>query len=140
MLSFKRQNVMIAKHLKTMLVYGAILGGGLGIGYGLPHIVKMMKPAYTEGDYSAYYPNPATKVMLYGTATCPHCIKARNYLREQKIAFADIDVSSGDGLRDFAKLGGSAVPVILIGNRQIIGFDKSAVEQALEKFVRAPGS
>lgn len=130
---------MIAKHLKTILVYGLIMGGGLGIGYGMPLIVKMMKPTYTEGDYSAFYPNAATQVVLYGTATCSHCIKARAYLREQKITFADIDISSGDGRKDFEKLGGSAVPVLLIGKRRLTGFDKGAVEQALAKAIGPAG-
>ena len=55
---------------KSLLVYGLILAAGLGSGYGLSLLPGLFKSNYTEGNYAAYFPNPQSKVVLYGTAWC----------------------------------------------------------------------
>jgi len=125
---------MPAKRIKTFLSYVLILATGLGVGISAPHAVNALKPGYTTGDYRAYYPDKATNVVLYGTATCPYCIQARAYLRERKIAFIDHDLSSSDqGRREFSQLGKGVVPVILVGERLLTGFNQGRLEAALVK-------
>jgi len=86
------------------------------------------------GDYSTYYPGGKTSIVLYGTDTCPYCIQARAFLRERNIAFIDRDVSaSTQGRREFAQLGRKAVPVILVGERLLTGFNPDHLESALVK-------
>jgi glutaredoxin len=124
---------MVAKHVKNLLVYGAILAGGWGIGWATPRAVQYFKPAYTEGDYSAYYAGTAVNVLVYGTATCPFCAKTRAYLRAHQIPFADLDVDKSEkGKKDFVALKSPTVPVILIGSRRINGYNESAIVAALE--------
>ncbi|HZX26708.1 MAG TPA: glutaredoxin family protein, partial [Telluria sp.] len=109
---------MIYKFGKQALVYMLIVAAGAGLGWGAPRAVNWLKPAYSQGDYSAYYAGLNTNVVVYGTATCPYCKKTREYLRANHIAFADIDVAATEkGKTDFDKLGGSSVPVVLIGDR-----------------------
>lgn len=123
---------MVAKYLKSFLTYGAILAAGLAIGWGAPRLYERLKPAYTEGDYSAYYAGTATNVVVYGTPTCPYCAKTRDYLREHHIQFTDLDVTSNPKAKsDFASLGSRNVPVVLIGRRRINGFSPSALQDAL---------
>lgn len=125
---------MFVKAMKNVVVYGLILALGLGIGYASPRVKRMLTPSYSEGDFTAYYPDAKTRVVVYGTATCPYCIKARAYLNERHVAFGDFDLSTSEKVRtDFAKLGGTKVPVILIGNRRLVGFDKDAIDAALAK-------
>ena len=125
---------MFAKAARNLLMYGLILGGGLAIGHYLPAAAKMLTPKYSEGNFNAYYAQAGTKVVVYGTPTCPYCAKARAYLKERGIAFSDFDLTTSDkAKRDFTQLGGKAVPVILIGNRQLVGFDKDAIDAALDK-------
>lgn len=123
---------MLANRLKSGMTYVLILAAGLGIGLAVPQLVKVFKPAYSTGDYSAYYPDAKTRVVVYGTETCPYCIQARAYLRERAIPFIDRDVDNSDqGRRDFAVLGKRAVPVILVGDRLLTGFNKKHLDAAL---------
>jgi glutaredoxin len=125
---------MFAKQAKNLVLYALILAGGLGIGQYVPKLVNMLKPSYSEGNFAAYYPDAKTRVVVYGTETCPFCAKTRAYLKERNIAFGDFDVDKSDkGKRDFGELGGKAVPVILIGNRKLVGFNQKAIDAALDQ-------
>lgn len=125
---------MIHKSIKTVAMYGLILGLGLGAGYLLPKAWQMLAPNYTSGDYTAFYPDARTRVVVYGTATCPYCAKARDYLAQRKVAFGDFDINASEkGKRDYTALGGKVVPVILIGDRRFDGFNEKAVADALEE-------
>jgi glutaredoxin len=125
---------MFAKTAKNLVLYALILAGGLAIGHYVPKAVQMLKPKYSEGNFAAYYPDAKTRVAVYGTETCPFCAKARAYLKERKVAFNDVDVNkSYKGKHDFSELGGQAVPVILIGNRKLVGFDQKAIDAALDQ-------
>lgn len=113
-------------------MYGAILAAGLSIGWIAPRAYDRLKPAYSEGDYSAYYAGTATNVVLYGTPTCPYCAKTRAYLREHHIQFTDRDISTdAKAKRDFAGLESRSVPVVLVGRRRINGFNSLAMQDAL---------
>lgn len=121
------------KHLKTVLSYLGIVAIGLAIGTIAPRIPGWLKGDYTEGNYSAYFPNPATKVVLYGTPTCPYCGQARAYLKERGIAFADYDLTTSPQAKEaFGKLEGKGVPLLLVGDRRIEGFNQKAIGEALE--------
>ncbi len=120
------------------MIYGLILVGGLAVGRYLPQLAQMVMPKYQQGDFAAYYPDAKTRVVVYGTETCPYCAKARAYLKERQVAFGDFDVAKSEkGKQDFAKLGGKAVPVILIGDRQLVGFNQAAIDAALDK-IKSP--
>jgi glutaredoxin len=125
---------MILKTTKNLLIYGLILVTGLALGHYTPRLVRMLTPDYSEGNFSAYYPDAKVKVALYGTETCPYCAQAREYLRKRQIAFVDLDINNSEkGRRDFSALGGKGVPLILIGSRQMNGFYPAAIDAALGK-------
>lgn len=73
------------------------------------------------------------KVIVFSTPTCSYCNTAKRYFRENNIRFTDVDVSKDlSAARDMQKrTGQSGVPVILINNRPIIGFDKPKIMQML---------
>lgn len=122
------------KNIKSLLIYACILAIGIGAGRVALQVPKWLTPAYVEGDFKNYYPDAGTKVVIYGTQTCPFCMQARTYFKQQHIAFADIDVEQpGKGMTDFGSFGVHSVPLILIGNRRITGFNKPVVEAALTK-------
>ena len=130
---------MLLNATRNFLVYGLILAAGLTVGRYLPQLVRMVTPNYQQGNFDAYYPDARTRVVVYGTATCPYCIRTRAYLTERQIPFVDLDVvKSEKGKREFATLGGKGVPLILIGDRQMTGFDQAAIDAALEKMRPAP--
>jgi len=74
------------------------------------------------------------KVKVYSTPTCPYCHAAKDFLKENKIAFEDIDVSKDhDQAQEMIeKSGQMGVPVIDINGTIIVGFDKAAMKKALK--------
>ena len=74
-----------------------------------------------------------TEVKVYSTKTCPWCIKVKEFLKEKKIDFEDIDVSTDQNAANemIEKSGQMGVPVIEINGKIIVGFDKEEIEKAL---------
>lgn len=72
-------------------------------------------------------------VVMYSTTWCGVCTKAKNWLRANNIRFTEYDVEKSDrGKRDFKKLGGRGVPVILVGKQRMNGFSKARMRQMLK--------
>ncbi len=74
------------------------------------------------------------KVTVYSTPTCPYCIKAKDYLTEKGIEFTSIDVGKDrDALAKMIELTGGvrSVPVLVVCNEVMVGFDKGRLDQAL---------
>lgn len=73
------------------------------------------------------------KVKVYSTATCPWCHKAKQFLKDNNIAFEDFDVSSDRKAADemIEKSGQMGVPVVDIEGKVIVGFDKEAIKKEL---------
>lgn len=73
------------------------------------------------------------KVIVFSTPTCTFCNQAKRYFREKNIRFTDVDVSKDQSAaRDMMRRTGQmGVPVILINNKPIIGFDRNKINQML---------
>lgn len=78
-------------------------------------------------------PTKKTKVTIYSTPTCPYCHAAKEFMKENKVDFTDIDVSKDhDKAQEMIeKSGQMGVPVIDINGTIIVGFDKAAMKKAL---------
>ncbi len=75
-----------------------------------------------------------TSVVVFSTPTCPWCKKVKSYLKSHNITFKDIDVSrDANAARDMVRrTGQQGVPVVLIGNRTVVGFNKALIDKLLE--------
>ena len=73
------------------------------------------------------------KVVMFTTPTCSFCNQAKRYLREKSIKFTEVDISRDfNATRDLQRMTGqTGVPVILINNRPIVGFDRPKINQML---------
>ncbi|GJQ63807.1 MAG: NrdH-redoxin [Melioribacteraceae bacterium] len=73
------------------------------------------------------------KVIMFSTPTCSFCNTAKRYFKEKKIRFKDIDVSRDmSAAKDMQRrTGQTGVPVILINNRPVVGFDKNKIDRML---------
>ena len=73
------------------------------------------------------------KVIMFSTPTCSFCVSAKRYFREKNIRFKEIDVSRDQkAAMDMQRRAGTTgVPVILINNRPIVGFDKPKINRML---------
>ena len=75
------------------------------------------------------------KVVLFSTSTCSHCRRAKKYLKERRVPFKEVNLENdAEAARDVRrKTGQSGVPVLKIGGRWIVGFDRTAIERELAK-------
>ncbi len=74
-----------------------------------------------------------SKVVLFSTSMCSWCRRAKRYFKEHRVPFKEVDVESDPkAARDIVrKTGQTGVPVIKIGNRWIVGFDKERIAREL---------
>jgi glutaredoxin-like YruB-family protein len=72
-------------------------------------------------------------VTIYSTPTCHFCHMAKFFFKANNVAYTEYDVMSNIEKRKemVEKSGQMGVPVILIDDELIIGFDKSAISKAL---------
>ena len=67
---------------------------------------------------------------MYSTSWCGYCKKAARYFRQRGIPFRDYDIEKSEkAARDYKKLNGRGVPIILVGKRRMNGFDARTFEQ-----------
>jgi mycoredoxin len=120
--------------INMAIVCGLIIATGIGAGYAATAMSAKPKPAYIEGNFTAYFPDRSTKVVLYGTAWCDYCAQARAYFIANHIAFVDLDIErSEQARRQHEQLGGGAVPLLLVGDRKMSGFNPATVQAAVRK-------
>ena len=74
-------------------------------------------------------------VLIYTTNTCPYCHMAMDYFKANNVSYTEINVEEQPDKVDemIEKSGQLGVPVIDINGQIIIGFNKRAIEQALQK-------
>ena len=74
---------------------------------------------------------PQPRVIVFSTPTCSFCNMAKKYFREKSIRFRDVDVSRDPAAaRDMVRRSGQqGVPVIDIGGRIVIGFDRVKIDR-----------
>lgn len=71
----------------------------------------------------------SSKVVLFSTAECGYCAATRNLLNAKHVEFADYDVEEDMNASNFINdvIQSSGVPVLIIGNRLILGWDETAM-------------
>lgn len=76
---------------------------------------------------------PQPRVIIFTTPTCTYCNMAKKYFREKGIKFRDVDVSrDAAAARDMVRRSGQqGVPVIDIGGKIIVGFDRPKIDKYL---------
>jgi glutaredoxin len=73
------------------------------------------------------------RITLYGSHRCPTCRQARAYLRDRRVAFQDLDVeTNARAAKALARLGCRSVPVILVGDERVDGFDRRRLDRLLD--------
>ena len=69
------------------------------------------------------------QVVIYSTEWCGACRKAKGYFKRKRIPYKEYDVEkSAKGRRDYVRLKGRGVPIILVGNQRMNGFSVSGFE------------
>ena len=73
------------------------------------------------------------KVIVYSTDFCSYCHLAKDFLKENKIEFEDVNVQQDQSRAKemVEKSGQQGVPVIDIDGKIIVGFDKDKIKELL---------
>ena len=73
-------------------------------------------------------------VTVYSTPTCPYCVYAKEYFKDNNIPFEDIDVTSDreKAKEMISKSGQMGVPVIDIDGKILVGFQPDEFEKLLK--------
>jgi glutaredoxin len=73
-------------------------------------------------------------VVMYATAWCPYCAKARAYFKRTGTAYTEHDIEkSAAAHAQYKRLGGRGVPLILVGDEKMAGFSELAFESLLAR-------
>lgn len=63
-------------------------------------------------------------IKIYTTPTCVYCHALMDWLDEKGIEYEEVDASEMDDI--------AVVPVTVIGDEKIVGFDRPAIKRALK--------
>lgn len=74
-----------------------------------------------------------SKVTIYSTPTCHFCHMAKDFFKENNVEFTDYNVAEdGDKRQEMLqKSGQMGVPVIVIEDNLVVGFDKDKISSLL---------
>ena len=73
------------------------------------------------------------RVIVFTSPTCTYCRALKQYLRQNKIRFKDVDVSRDQrAARDMVRRSGQrGVPVVDIGGKIVVGFNRPEIDELL---------
>lgn len=74
-------------------------------------------------------------IKVYTAPTCPYCKLVKDYLKEHKLKFREIDITlSTNNAKESIRLSGQmGVPVLSVNGKVIVGWNKDAIEELLKK-------
>ena len=65
------------------------------------------------------------RIVIYTTADCSRCRRAKAFLRGRDIPFREMDIGRNRrAMKEFERLRGRGVPLLLIGGERLDGFDE----------------
>ena len=82
-------------------------------------------------------------IRLYTTPGCGHCRQLKNHLQRLHLPFQELDVSRNRRAQsEWQRLGARGVPVLLVGDKRLDGYDPRRLERLLDEagIDIAPGS
>jgi glutaredoxin 3 len=72
------------------------------------------------------------RIIILTGASCPWCNRVKEYLREKRFRFREVNVEKDpEGARELRRRNIMGVPVVLINNRPIVGFDRPKIDKLL---------
>ncbi len=114
----------IGRWLLVLLVFGAALWFGRSLFH---------SPLPSGAAVAATQP----AVRLYATDWCGYCKLTRAFFAANGIQYVEYDIEkSSEALKEHRKLGGNGVPLIVVGDDVIKGWNEGALRQLLRPWLR----
>lgn len=71
-------------------------------------------------------------IKIYSSSTCTNCVAAKEYLKEKGYEYDERNISTdSEAKKELISMGYMGVPIIMIDDEVIVGFDKSKLDQVL---------
>ncbi len=75
-----------------------------------------------------------SKIIVYSSNTCPHCVTAKDYLKSKGIEFTEKNVSTDmEARKELMGMGYMGVPIILVDDKVIEGFNKAKLDELIKE-------
>lgn len=72
------------------------------------------------------------KAIVYTSTYCPYCTQVKNYLTEQNVEYEERNVDKDEKYaEELWNTGVRSVPVTVIGESKIVGFNRTQLEKAI---------
>jgi len=108
-----------------------LLIAGLVFWFGRPY--WQQRSAQAETTLAASQP----EVLLYATDWCGYCKATREFFQANGIRYTEHDIEkSSVALGEHRKLGGNGVPLIVVGDEVIKGYNEAALRQLLGPWIK----
>lgn len=77
----------------------------------------------------------APTIVIYSSPTCGFCYMVKDYLKNKGYQFTEKDISNDQEALRFVinKVGQAVTPIISIGDKIVVGFDRPRIDEALAK-------
>jgi glutaredoxin 3 len=128
------------KIVKNLLLGLGFLAIGLGSGQAWQHAVRWLdeQNVIRPLDRAGLGIPSDQRVVMLSLSTCPVCRHARQWLAENQIEHAEWVIDESDSAQKMASLlHVKAVPLFLIGDQQMTGFNPAALQTLLNAGARA---
>ena len=93
----------------------------------LPPINSIKSPKITQRNRTtgSNIPGRQQSIVMYSAEWCGVCKKAKKYFNARRIPYKELDIDKNkQARREFQMLGGKGVPLILVGDHRMAGFDQ----------------
>jgi glutaredoxin len=120
---------------RTETLWGIVLAV-VSISYALFHAMNGPEVRLEDAETrAAIFSHTNHKVVMYATQWCPYCARARSFFKSHNIDYLERDIEhDAEAERIFQDvLHAQGIPVIVIGDEVIRGYDEEAITVALSK-------
>jgi len=77
------------------------------------------------------------EVVLYATTWCGYCVATREFFVANGIAYTELDIEkTSAGHEGHRRLGGNGVPLIVVGDEVIRGYNEGALRASLKPWMK----
>ena len=91
-----------------------------------------------NGENTAPVSGEQPVVVMYATSWCGYCTAARTFFTANGIRFVERDIEQSSTFHDeHRRLGGQGVPLILVGDEKISGFNEARLRSLLKPWIKS---
>lgn len=114
---------------------GVLLIAVVVAGIALISLVRHWSPAQaTSGGVAMQTADGQKLVALFTTDSCTYCAAAKRFLAEKQVPYTEFNLDHSDKARQvFGMLGGRGVPLIIVGEQRLVGFDPGMLARVLSE-------